>query len=413
MIYRLQKKFILVSVFSVFFVILVVFLLIGALSVRSTNAMVDALVDEISVGGGRFPESFFEPSHKPDMPKKKPNFEFITPETPFATRHFTIWISDSGELLKSNTEFIYSVSENEAFEYAEKALSKNNKRGWINGYRYKVFDSKDGISVVFVDGNANIASLRRTLIISGLVLFLAGIIVLILIILLSKRAMKPIAEGYENQKRFITDANHELKTPLTLILANIDIAESELGKNEWLDDMRSEGERMRALVDQLVVLSRLDEYQKKYREVKNNIPLSEVLVDTVSEFDILAAHREKILVSDIEENLFLNTDEALIRRLFSILLDNAVKYCDAYGKIVVSLKKRRGICLNIENTYKEAEKVELSKIFDRFYRADPARTFEGGFGIGLSMARSICENQGFQISAYRRNKNTIGFKILF
>ena len=373
--------------------------------------MVDALADEISGGEGTFPD-FYAPSSKPEVRPQKPNFEFITPETPFATRHFTVWFNKQGEAVRTNTEFIYSVSAYEAVDYAYKAVSEKDTRGWIDGYRYKVFSAKEGNAIVFVDGTSNIASLLRTIAISGLVLLSAGMVVLILIILFSKKAIKPVAEGYEKQKRFITDANHELKTPLTIILANLDIAESELGKNEWLDDMRSESERMRALVEELVMLSRLDEENETVNR-NTDINLSDAVADTVSEFSVLSEQRNKKIVSEIEESLFVNADESLIRRLISILMDNAVKYCDAGGEITVRLKKRRNIVLSVENTYSELSEIELARLFDRFYRVDSARTYEGGFGIGLSMAKTICESHKFHISSYKRDETTIGFKVVF
>jgi len=412
MIYRLQKKFILISALSVFLVIFLMFILISALSIRFITSSIDMLADEISRGEGRFPDSFGENIPKPDKPGGKKEFDFINPETRFATRHFTVWFDGSGEALRINTEFIYSVSDSEAVEYASEALNENEERGWIDGYRYKAFQTKDGTAIALVDARSQAASLLRTITISGVVLFSSGLIVILLIIVFSKRAMKPVNEGYEKQKRFITDANHELKTPLTLILANLDIAESELGKNEWLDDMRSEGERMRALVEELVVLSRLDEESRRINS-RSEVNLSDAVADTVSEFVSLANQKGKQIKSEVEDNLYVLADEALIRRLISILLDNAVKYCDADGEIFVSLKKRRTPILTVENTYAQVDSIEINRIFDRFYRADKARSFEGGFGIGLSMAKSICENHKLQISAYKKNANTIGFKVIF
>ena len=116
---------------------------------------------------------------------------------------------------------------------------------------YKVFPTDRGVGVVFVDGSMNRSALMQSTTIAGIVLLVCAALVLVLIFSLSKKAVKPIAESYEKQKQFVTDANHELKTPLTLILANVEIAEAELGKNEWLDDIRAEGNRMTELVNQL------------------------------------------------------------------------------------------------------------------------------------------------------------------
>ena len=235
-------------------------------------------------------------------------------------------------------------------------------------------------------------------------------LVLALIFLLSKKAVKPIAESYEKQRQFITDANHELKTPLTLILANAEIAQDELGKNEWLDDIMSEGQRMTELVNQLVALSRMDEENSKLNVVQ--IPFGELVFDTVSEFEALAKGRGKTLSVSIDRSIIYSGDEMLLHRLVGILLDNAVKYCDEGGEIKVNLEKRRRIILSVENTYTSVGEIELNKLFDRFYRADKARKFTGGYGVGLSMAKSIVEKHKGEITVYKKDKNNIGFKVI-
>jgi len=235
------------------------------------------------------------------------------------------------------------------------------------------------------------------------------VLVLTLILLLSKRAVKPIAESYEKQKQFITDANHELKTPLTLILTNLDIAESELGKNEWLADIRSEGNRMTELVNQLVALSRMDE--ESYALNISQVPLGKIVSDTVSEFEPLAVSRGKTLGADVDTALTCLGDENLLRRLIGILLDNAIKYCDYGGDIVVTLHRHRHTVLTVENTYAAVGELALNRLFDRFYRADKARTFQGGYGIGLSMAKSIVEKHKGEITAYKKDAAHIGFKV--
>ena len=162
-------------------------------------------------------------------------------------------------------------------------MEDGKKRGWVSVYRYKVFSTDFGEAVVFIDGSMNRSAIIQSMTIAGIVLVSCAVLVILLILLFSKKAVKPIAESYEKQKQFVTDANHELKTPLTLILANVDIAESELGQNEWLDDIRDEGVRMTELVNQLVSLSRMDE--EKHTLNITDVPFGEMLIDTVSEFE--------------------------------------------------------------------------------------------------------------------------------
>ena len=411
MIYRLQKRFILICTVSVLTVIALVFGVILVLNISSMNRNMDMLADRVSEGGGRFPGAMEEKPH-PDKipPRNEQNFEFITPETPFSTRHFTVFFDKQGEVARTNTESIYSITEEVAVEYAESVLDNEDTRGWIDNYRYKVFSMEMGKGVVFVDGSMSRSSLMQSMTIAGLVLLGCAALVLILIFLLSKKAVKPIAESYEKQKQFITDANHELKTPLTLILANLDIAEAELGQNEWLDDIRSEGHRMTELVNQLVALSRMDEEGQSLN--LSEVALGNLVADTVSEFEPLAKERGKALTSNIEKGISYCGDEALLHRLIGILMDNAIKYCDQGGEITVNLHRGRRTVLTVENTYASVGELELNRLFDRFYRADKARKFTGGYGVGLSMAKAIVEKHKGEITAYKKDATHIGFKIV-
>ena len=411
MIYRLQRKFILICTVSVLTVIALVFGVILVLNISSMNRNMDMLADRVSEGGGRFPGSFDEPPPFDKMPpRNEPNFEFITPETPFSTRHFTVFFDKKGEVARTNTESIYAIDEDTAIEYAEKAMADGDERGWISSYRYRIFSTDFGIGVVFVDGSMSRTVLMQSTTIAGFVLLGCAALVLMLIFLLSKKAVKPIAESYEKQKQFVTDANHELKTPLTLIMANVEIAELELGKNEWLDDIRAEGHRMTELVNQLVALSRMDEEGQPLNITE--VALGELVADTVSEFEPLAKDRGKALTASIDKKITYLGDEALLHRLVGILMDNAIKYCDQGGEITANLHRGRRIILTVENTYAAVGELELNRLFDRFYRADKARKFTGGYGVGLSMAKAIVEKHKGEITAYKKDSTHIGFKVV-
>ena len=223
MINRLRRKFIIISAIAVVSVVLLVFFFMTAFNISSMNRTVDMLADSVSTGGGRFPDFFDKDTRPMQPPSGDFQFDFITPETQFSTRYFTVWLNSKGEVLKTNIESIAAIGEDEAIEYAKKAVDNPEQRGWISNYRYKVSSTKGGVEVVFVDGTMNRAALIQSTMISAIVLICCVLLVMIIIVLLSKRVVRPIAESYEKQKQFITDANHELKTPLTLILANIDL----------------------------------------------------------------------------------------------------------------------------------------------------------------------------------------------
>lgn len=411
MIYKLQKRFILVSTVAVLAVIALVFGVILALNISSMNQTIDMLADRVSEGGGRFPGSFDDKPHLDKIPpRNEHNFGYITPETPFSTRHFTVFFDQEGEIVGTRTESIYSITEENAKEYAIEVMDGGNERGWILNYRYKIFSAGFGKGVVFVDGSINRSALMQSITIAGLVLLGCAALVLVLIFLMSKRAVKPIAESYEKQKQFVTDANHELKTPLTLILANLDIAEAELGKNEWLDDIRSEGHRMTELVNQLVSLSRMDEDQPKMNMAE--VPLGELVAGAVAEFEPLAKERDKTLDVSVDSKITCVGDRDLLHHLIGILMDNAIKYCDNGGEIKVALRRGRKIVLSIENTYAGVDELEMNRLFDRFYRADKARKFIGGYGVGLAMAKAIVEKHKGEITAYKKDGANIGFKVV-
>ena len=398
MIGSLRRKFIRISAISIFLVFAGIFLLLFISAKVPMNRLMDELTDTIVANGGSFPE--FDPSEQ-HLP------EFINAETQYSTRFFTVWLYDAQQITRINMDSVSANSESEVEEYTQRALDKGRERGWIAEYRYKIAETEDGTSVVFVNGAMTQMTTNRVLFTAFFVLLGSAFLILALTIIFSKRAVQPVAESFEKQKQFITDANHELKTPLTLILSNLDIVESEFGKSEWLDDIRSEGERMGLLINRLVTLSRMDESDA--RLTYTTFSLSDAVADVVSEFEMLAAERDKTLSADIAPSLRCHGDEGLIRQLIAILLDNAVKYCDPNGSIQVRLYARRHPILIVENTYAEVDTLELDRLFDRFYRADKARTFSGSFGVGLSIARSIVKTHHGTINAYRK-AGRIGFR---
>ena len=406
MVYNLRKKFILVSTISVVIVVSCIFLIMVIVSNVQLNNTMDTLTDAIASNNGVFP-AFDE--YGRSMPSD--NFlrnGIITEESPYSTRFFTVWINREGQIMQANVESIFSITEPQTQEFVEIALKDGTQRGWVSDYRYQVFDTSTGQAIVFVNGEMNRTMTKQSLLLFFLVLTGSGMAVLLLIILISKRVVRPVAESYEKQKQFITDANHELKTPLTLILSNLDIVESEVGKNEWLDDIRSEGERMGLLLNQLVVLSRMDEDHANLHMIP--FDLTNAVSDTISEFQGLAEERQKTLVAVVEPQVSYQGDEGLIRRLMAILLDNAVKYCDVGGRIQVTLSNRRHPVITVENTYSNVDTLELDKLFDRFYRADKARTFDGGFGVGLSIAKAMAKNHHGEITVYKKD-GIVGFRV--
>ena len=421
MIYKLRNRFIRISALSLITVLVIIYLAIFFANTAQLDSTMDSLTSMVSndfkdlTGNdqappdvGLTPASSIPPKEPTD--NKGRRFNFFNQETRFSTRFFFVKYDSDGSVLETNTDKIATVSTDEAVAMATNVLSSRAETGWSSNFRYRVVQTSGGTAVYFVDGSMNREMSASFLITVALVLAGSGACVLILIIFFSARAVRPVAESYAKQKQFVTDANHELKTPLTLILANLDIAEAELGKNEWLDDIRYEGEQMNSLVAQLVSLSRMDEDEQPLNKVRFNI--SEMLLDITSEFKRGVENAGKTLICNIKPDIEYEGEEESLRRLVSILMDNALKYCDNSGIICCNLTTGRHIELTVTNSFSEVDNTELDRLFDRFYRSNKARTSGTGFGIGLSIAYSIVEKHGGSLKAYKAAEGVIGFKAI-
>lgn len=399
MIAELQRKFIRISVLSILTVFTLIFLALAHFSTVQVKRTLDVLTRTVANAGS------LEELSKQAGPAQE---ALYGGDSAFrlTTRTFLIWLDEEEKPLRLDNG-IPGVTEAQAEELAREAAEEERDKGWVSDYRYRRIAGEGETLYVFVDGSLNRSVSNRLLFTAFLVLLGSAVLILALTVLFSKRVVRPVADSYEKQKQFITDANHELKTPLTLILSNLDIVESELGKSEWLDDIRSEGERMGLLINQMVTLSRMDESENQLLSAR--FDLTDAVADTVAEFQPLADERGLSLWVKLEPGLQYQGDQELIRRLVAILMDNAVKYCDPYGTIRVELFRRRHPVLLVENDYAAVDSLQLDRLFDRFYRADKARTFSGSFGVGLSIARSILRSHHGSISAYRR-EGIIGFR---
>ncbi len=407
MIDKLRKKMIWVCCTAVIMVFALIFGVIYISGNRQLDSNMDMMADRIAEGNGVF-RPFDQDDPMPPGMSQSPGF--FTDETPFSTRFFTIWIAEDGKIIGVNLDSVSSVTRETAYEYAQKVLQSEKTRGWQGDYRYKVFSAVRGTGIVFVDGSMNRSTTLSLLWTAAAVLVGCMLIISVVIVVVSKRVVRPIAQSYEKQKQFITDANHELKTPLTLILTNLEIVESELGHSEWLDDIRTEGQRMSDLVAQLTALSRLDEDAPTMMTA--DFSFSDVCSDTVSEFAPLVDSKGLTMTAYIQPDLHLQGDEGAIRRLVTILIDNAVKYCVPMGKITLVLEGQRQKTLRVENSCTDVDNIALDRLFDRFYREDKARTSSNSFGIGLSLAKAIAEKHHGEIKAYKAADGIIGFRVL-
>ena len=229
------------------------------------------------------------------------------------------------------------------------------------------------------------------------------------IVFFAGKILRPVAQSYEKQKRFITDAGHEMKTPLTIIGANADVLLMEQGENDFLRDIKQQTNRLAALTNDLVYLSRMEEVENTLNMIE--FPVSDLVSETVHTFDPVAQAADKEIITDIQPMLTMNGDAKSIEKLVSILMSNAVKYAPAGGKIYLQLRQKgKQLQLTAENpVVNPITPEETEAVFDRFYRTDASRNSQtGGHGIGLSIAKAIVSAHGGKISAWTRDGHTFG-----
>ena len=373
----------------------------GVIQTRQADTVIDLLYQH----GGDFPA----PEERP-WPYMEPGFQ-ITPETAFETRYFVVTISPDMEILEVNMEHIAALDRSSVAENVQEILDTGRDAGYSGQYRFRIYRQEDGgLTLIVLDRflqlQAQFNVLRLTVAISGACIA----IVLALLILLSKKAVRPFVENLRRQQQFATDASHELKTPLAIISANMGALEAGVGEDDkiWLQSTQSQVQRMDALIRNLVELA------------KNEEPIAQERVEPVDAsgtvrreaegFITLAQSIGKSLTAEISDGVWALGEERGISRLVCILLDNAVNYCDQGGAVELTLSRRgRWVCLTVENPCADMDPESLPHLFERFYRADKSRARDkGGSGIGLSTARAIVARQHGKISARSR-----GGKVIF
>lgn len=336
----------------------------------------------------------------------------LSEETPFESRYFSVTLNEDGSIGSYDFTSIAAVEEEDLEELSQAVLSSSRRNGFWKQYRYVTYTEDDTTTLLFLDCGRSLDNAHTFLLFSVLVSLLGLAGVLLLVVLLSGRVIRPVQESYEKQKRFITDAGHELKTPLTIIDADISVAEMESGPSEWLDDVKVQTKRLAGLTNDLIYLSRMDEGSADMQMI--DFPLSDIVADTVQSFRARAQIEEKTLSASIEPMLSCYGDEKSITKLITILLDNAVKYAREKGDITVSLqKKSKYFELIVQNDVASIDPDSLPHFFDRFYRADSSRnSSRGGYGIGLSIAQAIVTAHKGRIFASAPSETSLRITVL-
>lgn len=404
MIRALQRKFVFAAMLAVTILLIA---LLGSVNIintmiqyKETNSLLDLLISMETAP--------HIPQRVPPKDGEKKMFEPPNAEnTRMSAVYFVTHTNQEGQVIYADVERIASMSEEDAAEMTEMA----RKNGRLGGYRYRSAITQNGEKTVwvFLNISGQIRAVVRLLGVSALIGMVSWLIMLMLILLLSGRAIRPIAANIERQKQFVTDAGHEIKTPLAIILANTDAMELHNGASKWSHNIREQVMRLNGLMQNLLTLSRLDEGRPVL--ATEMVSLSQIIEETVEMFRERMELKNLSVTSCAQPEVTIIANRELLMRLLSILLDNAVKYAPDGSLIEIELLHHdKRTQLIVVNECENIPKCPPEMLFDRFFRADKARTQQsGGYGIGLSAARSIAEAHDWSITAAYPDKHKIAF----
>ena len=394
MLRRMSRRFVGAAMAAITAVVLALLCCLNLWNYRGVVEQLDRTLDVVAAADGRWPDFALR---QPEPPRE--GAEPFSGELPYMVRFFAVHYGEDGSITGVDHDFIASVSEDEAAAYAAAALGLGRERGFYEGYRYLVGEAGGGTSVVFLNAERELGAVRNLLAATAAVAAICLAAVFILVLLLARRAVKPYMRNLEMQKQFITNAGHELKTPLTAISTSADVLAMELGDDEWVRNIQTQSARMAKLVTDLVTLSRLDE--ENPLPEKSVFSLSDALWEAADPFASLIKAGGKSYSQSIEDGLALSGDRAAVQQMASILLDNAVKYTPEGGEISLrAFRSGRRAVIEVSNTCQTLAGTDPERLFERFYRADRARSGAvKGSGIGLSIAKAAAEAQGGKIRA--------------
>lgn len=336
---------------------------------------------------------------KPPDDKKNNGFGRHDKNAVDSARYAAVAIDKNGNIIRTDVTHISSLTEEEATAITEALKNTASGTGTYSGFLYRISETKraEGKVIILLDNGMQISSFFTVLFISVGAGIFGWLMMLLLVILLSRKTIAPVARSIEKQKQFVTNAGHEIKTPLAIILANTDAMELHNGENKWSKNIRAQTLRLSGLMQNLLMLAKMDESSTKLPMCEFDI--STAAEDTVGAFIEPAALKGIMIEQNIKKGIRLSGNRDSIVQLMTVLLDNAVKYTESGGVIRAELYgNEKNITLSIANTCEPIDHPE--KLFDRFYRGDSARTQKnGGYGIGLSVAQAIAELHKGSITA--------------
>lgn len=412
---RLRLQFIVVATIAVSIMLISIIGILNASKYATSEKRINKILDLLSKNNGVLPDE--EVVEK--ILGRKTNPDIIV-----QYRYFSAYVDSTNKVITMNTEHIANLSETDVIFYIRKILSGKNRYGNFTTtdgqkFAYKLSLHEDESKLIVVLDTTSYIEDRADLIDTSVFIFFSNLVFFIIIfVIFSGKVMMPFMENYRNQKAFITNAGHELKTPLAIISANNELCEMIGGENEWTKSTKEQVERMTDLINRLVVLARFEEKSEEKSDVaEKNINFSDIVTKSANSFKSMAIKGGKNFESNIQKNLCISGDDGAIYELVNILIDNANKYCDDGGTVGVGLLQH-GITfkkakLVVYNTYKLGKGVDYSRFFERFYREDKSHNSNvSGYGVGLSIAGNIVKRHKGKIHISYKN-DTIYFNVYF
>ena len=363
------------------------------------NRQADQITAMISENNGTVPQLKDYKQQQKNSQAFERYFNNYNEDSSYRTRFFRIFLDEDKKVTNVNMDHIAAVDEKKAVRMTKMAMLRRGKVGLVGSYRYRK-EYKDGQvrSIIFLDCKENQSFYHLAVTITITVSTLLTCLITVIFAIASKRAVRPFEINSNRQKQFITDASHELKTPLAIISANAEVLQYKGDGNEWTQNIIDQTKHMGKLINQLLVLAKLDEVQEKSEKQEADLKL--LLEETIEPFEEVATQKKVTLKLHLEEGVTIRVNREQIAQLVSILTENAAKYVNDGGKIVWRLTKtQHGAVLVVKNTT-EKELPDTKRMFDRFYRSDSSRSSKtGGQGIGLSIAKKIVDSHKGSITA--------------
>ena len=444
MIERIRKRFIHVTILSVLVALLLIMGTFNFVAFRSVQTNADLMLDLMANNGGDFPDripdeykgiiegfgnaAYMDDDFEGEAPEdgnryfnngviqgeRHRTFSAVTDETPYEARYFSVVLDDQATALLVNTGRIASVNAEDATRYARSLQHIGaTETGFLGVYRYRVQPVENGTMYLFLDCSSELYNSIYMLILSLMIAGAALLLISMMVILFSKRAIRPIEESYDKQRKFITNAGHELKTPLAIIDSCTEVLEMTEGENKWTEGIHEQVGRLTTMTAELISMAKMAESDLELN--KRELNLSDLCRETLEPFGLMAEEQGLGYVLDITPDIPFFGNEQTLKQLCSILADNAVKYAVPGTTIYMTLQKRgRRVHLSSDNAAEGVKKGNRNELFERFYRGDTSHSQEKkGYGIGLSMAETITELHNGRISANSEDGERLKITVSF